>query len=242
MSLSRIALAALAALALSPAGALAVPITPIFDTFGPLPEATWGGSGIPNDRVAITTISDGGNTITLAMSSHGRFSNTLIGDDGAGTFFARPGQNTPAGTTIAGATWNFNFFMEIEGGGSFADYDVDLLYDFDPGLATDESDHGRIDIDASLPDPAAFTLVESSQNLLFGFLGTAIPGVLTPPPGSFDPEAAGEYSFALSASNTSGELGRAAIRVEVVPAPAPLALVAAGLLGMGAARARRSRA
>jgi len=223
------------------AGATAGGIEPSFDVFGELPEATWGGTGIPNDNVAITTIIDGGNTITLGLASHGRFSET-ISNDGAGTFTAAPGLNTEG--SAVGAKWNFNFFIDIEGGGTFADYEFELKYDFDPAANTPEDDHGvlnfndAIDVDPNVV-PSDLTRIEGSQNLNFGFLADNSLPFITAPGGSFDPFALGEYSFGLFAYDADGnELGHSGIHVQVVPLPAPVFLGAAGLAGVVIVRRR----
>ncbi len=56
----------------------AAPISPTFDTFGTLSGATFGGTGIPNNAVAITRITSGGYNITLGLTAHGRFFNPPI--------------------------------------------------------------------------------------------------------------------------------------------------------------------
>lgn len=230
--------------------AIALPIVPTFDRFGPLTEATWGGSGIPNDAVAITEITTEicttrcrpVSTVTLGLSSHGRYENLLEGNDGAGTFSASAGSNTPPSSSSEGATWNFNFFVDVEGSGqNLSLFDFNLYYDFDPAVGNDASTHGVINLNDSLAfnqvDPATETRLEGSQNLLFGFLGAPLP-FLVPPSGvtNFDPNAAGEYSFALTAVQGGRELGRSAMRVVVnsVPVPASLLLIATGLLLLGA--------
>ena len=69
---------------------------PVFDVFGPLSEATFGGGGIPNDNMAITTITTGADdfktVITLGLSATRRHSNPALTNDGAGTFFAGGGR------------------------------------------------------------------------------------------------------------------------------------------------------
>ncbi|MEL7484959.1 MAG: hypothetical protein AAFN41_11485 [Planctomycetota bacterium] len=214
---------------------------PIFDIFGPLPQATFGGTGIPNDEVAAgTQIVDGDNLITVALSATQRFSNPALGNDGAGTYFAGPGSNFGGNgeSTTEGSLWNFNFYMSIESlsGGSprLADYQIDLFYDFDPGVDTALGDLGRIDVTNNLllTDPNA-DVAQGSQNLLFNFLSTSVPGLIDAPSGSFDPNALGEYSFALTVSQVGGLPAETVAIDVVVPAPASAALFGvAGLVGM----------
>ena len=106
---------------LAAAPATAAPVTPVFTSFGALAAATFGGSGIPNDAVAITQIVDGDNVITLGLTAHQRYFNPPLVNDGAGTFAAGPGSNfgdpgNPGGPgpgTALGATWNFAFYVDI---------------------------------------------------------------------------------------------------------------------------------
>jgi hypothetical protein len=235
----RLACGAFASLAACHAQAVTV-----FDSFGPFPNATFGGSGIPNDSVAKSMqIVDGLTTITLAMNATQRFFNPPLTNDGAGTFFATPGSNfggpgNPSATE--GALWNFNFYIDVAGGGkTITDYDITLFYDFDPAPGNSFASLGRIDIDASVP--TGTTLFQGSQNLLFAFLASDAPPFVDAPGGSFNPNIAGNYQFGISVTDGSFPLETLAIEVQVVPVPAAVWLLGSALLGSGAV-ARRRRA
>lgn len=228
-----------AALSLSAAFAHAAPVDPIFDTFGNLPGATFGGTGIPTDPTAITTFGTaGGGTATIALSATPRFSNPAVGNDGAGTYFAQAGAAVGGPSSTLGALWNFNFFAEVTGSNeTVGDLGLTLLYDFDPGTDTDEALLGRGAIDPL----ASKSLEQGSENLAFSFLASSVPPFLIAPAfGSFDPNAAGEYSFAIL-SRTYAE--RVAINVVVSPVPLPAGawLMLGGLGGLALLR-RRQRA
>lgn len=242
------ALAAISIAGWGPAGPAAA-VTPTFDRFGDLPDATFGGTGIPTDPTAVTEVElENGQTLTLGLSATQRFQNPPLGNDGAGTYFATAGLNdgTPGSTSgLLGTTWNFNFFAEVTGvptgnGILLEDLDIDLLYDFDPGTGTAESELGTIAL-SSLLAGSGNTLSQGSQNLAFSFLDDAsVTGVTPPVFPNFDPLAGGEYSFALR--SLAGEV---AINVDVegvaanVPLPAPAALLLAGLAALAGTGLRR---
>jgi len=228
------------------APSLAMAIT-VFKDFGTFPDATWGGTGIPNDAVASSMkIVDGDVTITVAMNATGRFSNPQLSNDGAGTYFAGTGSNFGGAgqSTTKGALWNFNYFMRVEGANGatpkLSDYQFNLFYDFDPADNTPLGSLGKIDITASLGASTA-ALVEDSQNLLFGFLAVDNLPFLDAPGGVFDPNAIGNYQFAIEVSSGGFGVESVAIEVQTVPIPAAVWLFGSGLLGLlGIARRKKA--
>lgn len=231
----------LLATALFAGNTLAAPINQSFDTFGTLTDATFGGSGIPNDAVAMAVTNIGspasGPQVTLGLTAHQRYSNPALTNDGAGTFFANPGADTHAPSTPADpyAIWNVGFYI---GGAGQDAYSYKLFYDFDLGSNTDESNHGQFSF------PVGSGTIQDSWNLGMNFLGLSLPGLILPPSlGSFDPNNTGEYSFALVAFDAQGvEVDRSAIVVQVgqVPEPGTLALLGLGLAGMAGMRRRKT--
>ena len=107
-------LAALACAAALPGAASAFTI---YDDFGAFPDATWGGTGIPNDAVAASRqFIDGDTTITVAMNATGRFSNPPTTNNGAAVYFAQPGSNFGGSgeSPTEGALWNWNYYISID--------------------------------------------------------------------------------------------------------------------------------
>ena len=145
-----------------------------------------------------------------------------------------------------GATWNFSYFAEITQTAiagdddfvSFGDIGLELVYDFDPGEDTADSDLGRLNsvtllvLDNGLPPDLDDTYIEGSQNYLFGLLSeTNAPFILTPGmefnPNTVNPNTVGEYTIGLRATG-----GAVEVDVNVVPVPASLPLLLAGVGGL----------
>jgi hypothetical protein len=198
---------------------LATTITPSGTPLGTLSGATFGGTGIPNTAVEMTTVAAGQGQITLGLTATPRYSNPALANNGIGTFFATTGQNTGLDGLphSIGPTWNFDYYIKAD---NVTGYTFQLVYaDNLTGVST------------TLALPAG----QDSWNLSMGFLNTI----------AFDPNAAGVYGFELDALNANGAVvGSTAINVDVASVPdgaSTMGLLGLGIVGLTIFNYRRTR-
>ena len=114
-----------------------------------------------------------------------------------------------------------------------SDYKFVLSYALTPGTALGQL--GTVNVNGIAPYlgfSSTGTIVQDSENLDFAFLGTSTPGLISPPAGSFNPNAGGDYLFTLDAYDSSGDLiGQSDINVDVSAVPDSSWSI--GLLGIG---------
>lgn len=75
---------------------------------------------------------------------------------------------------------------------------------------------------------------------MFSWTSTAVPGVVSPPPGAFDPNIIGEYNFGIEVSQGGWGVENVRMDVQVVPVPAAVWLFGSALAGLGWMRRKRT--
>ena len=222
-------------------------ITPDASGFGPLPAATFGGTGIPNNAVAQTT----SNGVTLGLTATPRFGSPAVTNDGAGTFFAQAGGYPGSPST---ALWNFDYYIgnSVPTTGfndAISKYNYRLFYDFNPAVGNIQSTHGYfslLGVAATAVDP-----IQDSYNLGFAFPPSSVAAGTFRPITTFNPNSLGEYTFKLAAYTTTfsnigipnfygAEAFSTSMVVSAIPEPGEWAMMLAGL-GVVSMIARRRR-
>ena len=148
-----------------------------------MPKKSWTPSSA---QVALSSA-----VVTLGLEANNRFAppGPLV-NNGSGTY-----------TVTAGQQWDFNYYANITGG-NIPGLSVKLFYDLDPAANTPLASLGHYMLTSGL---TGGTKVQDSEYPGFSFLN-GFPGV-TPPAGApfaFDPNALGEYTFALGLVNSDG--------------------------------------
>jgi hypothetical protein len=224
------------------------------------------GSGSANG--GFTT--DRANGVELGLRGKLRFNDAndpenTFNSNGAGTYTFEAGQPPGGGYSFAPnspstAKWNFEWSINSDWDGTSGFMLDDLTYsiqiDFDPGPGTNFltfdpinlafADHGIGNNSTgngggtvALNDASYASLIASnnvaqnSWNMEFFDSGTF----------PFNANVGGVYTFQLSASDSTGLLASTSIDIvaQAVPAPATLALIGLGLLGIAVPRRRRTK-
>ncbi len=183
--------------------ASAVSIDPSYTTFGPLSQATFGGSGIPNTAVAITTLASGNYNVTLGLTAHQRYSNPALANDGAGNFYAMAGDDSAHGEPGYGL-WNVGYYVNVDPelyDFNAKGYSVKLFFDANKAIGNNVSTSVAIE-----PNYINGITFDSQNSWNLGMLA---------PFSTFDPNEAGEYDFMLALYKNGTELGKSAITVHV---------------------------
>lgn len=224
---------AIIALAMIAFSSSAINIDPTFDQFGALPEATFGGSGIPNSSVAVTHVTSGNFNITLGLTAHQRYNNPAVNNNGAGTFYAVSGGDAGNGKPNY-ARWNIGYYADVSPDLSNLNIlnGYSLRFYFDKNPAVDNDVITFVPLEPSLLNGATYDSQDSWN------LGMGIPfGLLDPT--IFNPSADGEYEFFLGVYKENELLGGSGIKVVVNDSgsgPVPdggSSLAMIGLAGMG---------
>lgn len=209
--------------------AQAISIDPSYTTFGSMPEATFGGTGIPNNAVAISEFDTGQHHVKLGLTAHQRYSNPPLANDGAGNFGALTGGDAAHGQPGYGV-WNFAYSININP--DIYDWDprgksIRLYYDLNPAVGNDVLSYITID-----PIGINGPTFDSQNSLNLGMMSVFGPG--------FNPTVSGEYDFKLALFDGGSQLGDAsAITVHVnsdgsiPPTTVPDGGASAILLGLG---------
>ena len=103
------------AVAFAAGSACASPVSVSYTHFGKLDGATFGGTGISNEHVAITQ----NGKLTLGLTVTPRAGGSVVSNNGAGVFTVEAGA-FGAGDNLA--LWNYDFYVKNSGLASIGTY------------------------------------------------------------------------------------------------------------------------
>jgi hypothetical protein len=181
------------------------------------------GSGISNANFVRSIGDDSGNQIEIGLKAHARYAGDLANVNEVYT--AQRGTTvSPTPAMTVGSTWNYTLVGSL-GSKTIADYQIDLMIDFDPTAGVEN--YTTIDITAFALSEGlgGLGVIASSENLEFDFL-EALAGT------DFDPNAIGEYKIKLSVQSLDRMTTFASVNntINVVPLP-PAAIAGLAMLG-----------